>query len=114
MVEMDFFGIQGSFLMDKAAPTAWSAGVPLYDVASGRVLLAACERYEIAVLGIEGFHLDGGNIMPDMDFIADFSALSTRSDFILTSIRAAHGFLQMAEDDPTLVFEFLLMAKKAG
>lgn len=114
MVEMDLFKIQGSFLMEEASPRAWSTDVPLYDVASGKLLLAACERCEIAVLGIEGFHLDGENRTPDMDFIADFSALSKRSDFFPTSVRAAHAFLQMAEDDPALVFEFLLMAKKAG
>jgi len=114
MVEMKLFPIQGSFLVEEAPPTAWSTGVPLYDVASGMALLATCERSEIAVLGVEGFRLDGKSRTPDMDFIADFSVFSKNPDFIAASVQAAYQFLEMAEEDSSLVFEFLLMAKMGG
>jgi hypothetical protein len=102
------FRIAGSFLEHEVTPTAKSGGTPLYDIAASEKLLASCKKHGIAVLGIEGFVLMNRGRYPKMDYIADFSSLVDRDDFMDASIHSAYKFLELAKDEKNILFEFVL------
>lgn len=94
-------------------PAARSGPTPLFNHSSSERLLELCEHVGVGVLGIEGFTLSDGGLRPDMDFIADFSALFTRHDFEAESVRSARKFLSLAAGAPHLLFEFELASLDA-
>lgn len=83
---------------------------PLFDLASGRKLLDFCDERGAAVLGIEGFRIFGDKRVPDLDCIADFSALylTAREGFPAMSRESARAFLDSISD-PEIYLEFLLV-----
>lgn len=44
-----------------------------------RCLIEACKAQNVLILGIEGFTISGDKAVPDMDMIADFSALTAKT-----------------------------------
>jgi hypothetical protein len=88
--------------------TARSGSTPLFNHSASGTLLDLCERVGVGVLGIEGFTLSDQGSCPDMDFIADCSALFRRHDFEAESVRSARKFLSLATGAPHLLFEFEL------
>jgi hypothetical protein len=62
---------------------------------------------DVGILGIEGFHVNGNQIVPDMDAIADFSGLPQDEEFNATTVEEARKFLRSISD-PDMYFEFLL------
>jgi hypothetical protein len=70
-----------------------------------------CDANAIAVIGIEGFTLSGGKIIPRLDMIADFSS-ATAADWPTYQAmcnRAAIAFLTNALTEPDIVFTFELL-----
>ena len=69
-----------------------------------------CAKYGIAVLGVEGFRLDGDHRIPDLDVIADFSELMKVSgtSFTYRSIAALREFLLLMPQDDVML-EFVLV-----
>lgn len=77
-------------------PTLLWGDTPLYSLRDAIKLLEFCELNDAAVLGIETFKIAGGKRIPDIDFIADFSALVavTGSKFPAASRDAANVFIK--------------------
>lgn len=91
-------------------PTIRLHGVALFSKTDSYRLLAHCRGHAIAVLGIEGFRLDGVNRIPDMNYIADFSsvlAVSDRGERVGRSIRYGEAFLKLVPREGVLL-EFVL------
>lgn len=77
--------------------------VDLVDAADAPAFLDACASAGTRVLGVEGFHVVDGGVVPDMEAIADFSSLTDSNE----SVREARAFV-VATADPDLAFEFIL------
>lgn len=69
--------------------------------------LSVVRDRNLAVLGIEGFRIDGNKAVPDMDAIADFSGLPSDEDLAATTIAEASRFLSNVSQ-PNMFFEFEL------
>lgn len=108
MGKVKFVDVNALLSSSELRPTEISGDVPLFDLASSELLLRLCESLGIGVLGIEGFTLEGDGIRPDLDYIADFSQLLSRADFLSDSIEGARNFLQSAIEKPSLRFEYVL------
>lgn len=79
----------------------------LVSAADARRLLLVCEAQDVAVLGLEGFRIDGNAIVPEMDAIADYSSSFRGSpDRARETIASARRFLD-AMTDSTLLFELV-------
>jgi len=92
-------------------PLAYTEGsLELINFAHVDKILTACEEKNIYVLGIEGFKKDGKSIIPEMDFIADYSALDDLplKERSAKSIESARGFFKEAASKPEMLFEFNL------
>lgn len=91
-------------------PTRMWGDTPLFNLDDGRKLLAFCDGHDAAVLGIEGFKIVGDKRIPDLDCIADFSALavSTGKEFPAASRKSARYFLDTISD-PDVFLEFVLV-----
>ncbi|MGL4288676.1 MAG: hypothetical protein ACRCVA_20170 [Phreatobacter sp.] len=91
-------------------PTIRLHGVALFNKTDSYRLLAHCRARGIAVLGIEGFRLDGVSRIPDMNFIADFSlvlAVPDHGERVVRSIRYGEAFLKLVPKEGVLL-EFVL------
>jgi hypothetical protein len=62
---------------------------------------------KVAILGIEGFRVDGSRAVPDMDAIADFSGLPTDQELVATTLTEATRFLSSVSQ-PNMYFDFEL------
>ena len=89
-------------------PVARSGAALLFDLSTSERLLQLCESVGVGILGIEGFTLSENDLVPDMDFIADFSALLAHDAFEKESISMARKFLAMATQPSDLLFEYVL------
>ncbi|WP_042556007.1 MULTISPECIES: hypothetical protein [Pseudomonas] len=98
------------FLEKGLEPTRLWGGVPLFNLIDGHKLLVFCDEHDVAVLGIEGFKVVGDKRVPDMDCIADFSALTitARELFPVESRKLAKCFLSSISD-PDMLLEFVLV-----
>ncbi|WP_374545013.1 hypothetical protein [Rhodoblastus sp.] len=90
--------------------TARSHSEPLFNRSTAEKLLDLCEHIGVGVLGIEGFILSDQGLIPQMDFIADFSRIYSSPDFEAESVRLSRKFLSLVTNEPHLVFEFVLAA----
>ncbi len=83
------------------------SSLELVSAPDARRILLVCEEEKIAVFGLEGFRIEGGATVPEMDAIADFSSsfVATPNPFRET-IAAARRFLD-AMSDPTLLFDLV-------
>lgn len=75
------------------APTLWGRGKPYFNVADCQKLIECCKTDDIAILDAEGLEICGENIVPDMDYIADFLPIVLR---VLTLLNKNH-FNQVPE-----------------
>ena len=68
-----------------------------------------CRQNYIFILGIEGFRFQDKFIMPDMEYIADFSSLIFEQDNLTISYYQSKKFLQLVDNGGTSLFlEFIL------
>lgn len=89
-------------------PTLWRNNVALFDLNDCYRLVDYCSvAGGVAIIGIEGFVIDGEFIIPQMDFIADFSKL-VGDEFCARSIEASRKFLNIVNGD-TILFELQLV-----
>jgi hypothetical protein len=98
------------FLGAGPEPTRLWGETPLFNLIDGHKLLVFCDEHDAAVLGIEGFKVIGDKRVPDMDCIADFSALAMTAGelFPAESRKSAKYFLSTISDPDTLL-EFVLV-----
>jgi len=98
------------FLGAGPEPTKLWGDTPLFNLIDGRKLLIFCEEHDAAVLGIEGFRVVEDRRVPDMDCIADFSALAMTAgkQFPAESRELSKCFLNSISD-PNILLEFVLV-----
>ncbi|MFU7394077.1 hypothetical protein ACM74P_28390 [Pseudomonas aeruginosa] len=98
------------FLGFGPEPTRLWNGVPLFDLVDSFKLMDYCDRHDAAVLGIEGFRIVGDKRIPDLGYIADFSALAvtTGDKFPALSRVSARDFLDSISD-VDIFLEFVLV-----
>lgn len=92
----------------KIKPTLIHRDIPLFNKMDGNKLIDICDKLDIGILGIEGFVIKNSNIIPQMDYIADFSDSVEDKNFNKISIEASRKFLDSSKNHPTLLFEFVL------
>lgn len=80
-----------------------AAGLELVSAGQANAFVDACAATGTRILGIEGFQVSGEEVRPDMDAIADFSAI----DDARISVDEARQFLASIDADD-LAFEFVL------
>lgn len=107
---MNSFEVKNLPLADLNLPTRWWRDVPLFSISDSAVLLSYCANMCIGVLGVEGFRLEQGHRIPDMDCIADLSVLKEDEAFCEKSIEAARRFLECIP--PDVFLEFVLATAK--
>ena len=90
-------------------PSKVLGGVELFNLELSREVLDACKKYDVAVLGIEGFRVLEDLRVPDMGCIVDFSTLikNLGSGFPAYSRMAAREFIENFVDNEILL-EFVL------
>jgi len=89
--------------MGLAQELASHAGIPIVRRSSLELIacedagrfLTVCEHARVWIVGIEGFRLWGDKTEPDMEAIADFSALEERSDRVQASIADAWRYVRV-------------------
>ena len=92
-------------LADRAGVKVWSVGrLPLVAAIDARSLLVACLDAGVRVLGIEGFYIEGEQVIPEMAAIADFSGL----DDSVKSVVESERFLE-AVSGVDLFFDFTVV-----
>ena len=91
-------------------PVLDQGGTSLIRYCHCRALVRECERSSVLILGIEGFTVRGNGISPDMDFIADFSELSSIEWEVASSqsCLSAQIFFDQVPSDSPLAFSFEL------
>ncbi|MCE1190633.1 MAG: hypothetical protein LWW96_00620 [Acidovorax sp.] len=95
---------------DLGLPTKWWGEVALFSLSDAALLLDYCSDNGLAVLGVEGFRIEGNHRIPDVDAIADFSGLMkvSSTSFAERSIAAMREFLKMLPQDGEML-EFVLV-----
>ncbi len=98
------------FLGFGPEPTRLWGGTPLFNLSDSHELLNYCDTRDAAVLGIEGFKIVGDKRIPDLDCIADFSALAVaaREAFPALSRKSARDFIESISDRD-IFLEFVLV-----
>lgn len=79
----------------------------------GRIV-QTCRSDRLLILGIEAFRLSERNVVPDTDWIADFSELASKQwdAACLEAARSAEIYFDKAKDQTDLWFDFALKARK--
>lgn len=97
-------------LSDLGLPTKWWGKVALFSLPDAALLMDYCANRGIAVLGVEGFRLEGNQRIPDLDAIADFSELMSTSSTLFPerSVTAMKAFFRLMPQDGVLL-EFVLV-----
>lgn len=88
---------------EAGIPTLPVKGLTLVGVEDAPRMIQACRKKRAQILGIEGFHLVGESIRPDMKAITDFASISS----VEASVTAAIRFID-AVAAPGLLLEFTL------
>lgn len=80
---------------------------------TGRIV-EACRSKGLLILGIEAFRLFDGKVIPDVDFIADYSELSSKEWKIAfqEAANSAEDFFSRAKNRADLWFDFNLRAEQ--
>jgi hypothetical protein len=89
-------------------PTMIWDGISLFSISDGLKLIDYCGRHEIDILGMEGFIVNGGRRIPDMDCIADFSSSLNEKCYTRKSLDAVIRIMD-GIDDRELLLEFVLV-----
>lgn len=101
--------------MGLTARLAESAGIVVKRIGSLELVawtdidafLNVVRGQNVAILGIEGFRINGSRAVPDMDAIADFSGLPTDEELVATTLVEACRFFSSASR-PSMYFDFEL------
>jgi hypothetical protein len=97
----------------KAFPNeATSGGRSVYfEVGKAVGVVKFCQTNGWAVIGLEGFHLDGNDLVPDLGFIADFTGTthtSSWSDYVQLCATGAETVLNRWVSNPALMVELVV------
>ena len=73
-------------------------------------VIAACKAQNVLILGIEGFTIFKGKAVPNMDMIADFSALTAKAwdTACLEAADSAVIYFESAKGQEDMFFDFSL------
>jgi hypothetical protein len=87
-------------------------GLQLFRLQDCDTIVQACRSSGLLILGIEAFRLTGRNVVPDTDWIADFSKLASKQwdAACLEAARSAEIYFDKAKNRTDLWFEFSLKA----
>jgi hypothetical protein len=95
--------------MIPVLPTKTHGNMSLFDTKDALQVLNYCEANGVSIFGIEGFHLTENKIVPDMDYIADFSIAIEQEgdDFQKKSLEWSRSFMNEIFDK-NIFLEFTL------
>jgi hypothetical protein len=95
-------------------PTKWWGEAALFSLPDAALLMDYCADRGLAVLGVEGFRLEGDHRIPGLDAIADFSELMNvwNTSFPERSIFAMREFFKLMPQDRVML-EFVLVEVSA-
>jgi hypothetical protein len=101
--------------MGLTARIAEAAGIEVKRIGSLELVawteidafLKVVGAWNVAIIGIEGFRIEGTKAVPDMDAIADFSALPIDEEWVTATIAEANRFLSSVSR-PSMYFDFEL------
>ncbi len=90
------------------------AGLQLIQLRDCGRIVQACRSSRLLILSIEAFRLSERNVVPDTDWIADFSELASRQWDVacLEAARSVKIFFDKAKDRTDLWFDFILKARE--
>jgi hypothetical protein len=73
-------------------------------------VIEACKSQKVLILGIEGFTISKGRAKPNMDLIADFSALTAKTwaTACLEAAASAAIYFESAKGQEDIFFDFSL------
>jgi hypothetical protein len=89
-------------------------GLRLIRLQDCHSLIEACKSQKVLILGIEGFTITKGRVCPDMDMIADFSALATKT-WDVACLDAAHSatiYFESTKGREDMFFDFSLQGRQ--
>jgi hypothetical protein len=69
---------------------------------------SAVQEMDLVIIGIEGFHEDGGHDVPDMSAIADFSTVLEDPERVALGVRGARQFFSDVSD-ASMWLDFVLV-----
>ena len=97
-------------LGDFGLPTKWWGAAALFNLPDAASLMDYCADHGLAVLGVEGFRIEGNHRVPELDAIADFSELMNvwNTSFPERSIFAMREFFKLMPQDGVML-EFVLV-----
>lgn len=81
---------------------------------SAAEFIELCEKNDLAVIGIEGLVYSDGNLIPQLDLIADYSSShsSDWSSHKLACNSAARTFVHGSNSRENLYFAFVVMSER--
>ncbi len=89
-------------------PTLLWGDVLLFSSEDSVNFLEMCEKFEVPILGVEGFRIANGKRMPDMECILDLSVFVGSEEGRISSLKVAREFVGNLFDSD-LFFEFVVM-----
>ncbi len=91
-------------------PVRSIGGLRLISLGNCGKIVEACKSGEFLILGVEAFKLEGGNTVPETDFIADFSELASKQwdAACVEAASAAEAYFAEVKDRPDWWFDFSL------
>ncbi len=95
-------------------PVRTQAGLLLIRLQDCGRIVQACRSSRLLILGIEAFRLSERNVVPDTDWIADFSELASKQwdAACLEAARSAEIYFDRAKDRTDLWFDFSLRGRE--
>ncbi|MCZ8049795.1 MAG: hypothetical protein GPI90_20905 [Microcystis aeruginosa K13-05] len=102
-------------LFDLYSSYGFTQGGELYlPISHSLKFLQDCQQNELAIIGIEGFIYEEGEISPQLDLIADFSSISA-SDWQnyqnICNSAAKNFLLGVNIKDKSMVFNFVILSR---
>lgn len=94
-------------LTARVAPTISRGSVLYFDIERMNELIECCIAQKVYFLGVEGFVFEGQHIIPDINWIADFSGIYRKFSDITEHCAQVRKFLEGAPKN--LLFECLLV-----
>jgi hypothetical protein len=112
-------GLTMSELIEQLAgnfgvPVRTQAGLLLIRLQDCGKIIQACRSSGLLILGIEAFRLSERNVVPDTDWIADFSELASKQWDVacLEAARSADLYFDKAKGRTDLWFDFCLRGRE--
>ena len=78
-----------------------------------KYFIELCTEYDFAIIGIEGFQFSNKKIIPNMEYIADYSEITATSweKYRETCNQSAIAFQEKIIIDASLFFEITILSK---